>query len=121
MNPMLNALIAQDHLADLRRTADRRNEHLGRATDDDNPTLELRFAVASDTDALHRLAALDEIPELQQPALVAVVGGEAVAALSLVDESVAANPFVPTAHLVALLRLRAEHLAVARRSRRRWH
>jgi hypothetical protein len=80
-----------------------------------NPTagstrVELRLATADDADAVRRLAALDEQRELAGPVLIAVVDGTAVAALSVQDGRSVADPFVLTRELVALLRLRAEHL-----------
>jgi len=66
------------------------------------------------------IAALDEAPELEGPVLLAIVGGETVAALAVDDGRVVADPFVPTAHAVSLLRLRADHLShVSPRRRRR--
>ncbi len=46
------------------------------------------------------------------------MAGEAVAALSLTDGRVVANPFVLTANAVALLRLREQHLR--ERGHRSW-
>ena len=43
--------------------------------------------------------------------MLAVVDGEAVAAMSLSDLRIVANPFVRTQHAVKLLRLRAAHLS----------
>jgi hypothetical protein len=82
--------------------------------------VELRPARADDEAMTRRLAALDEAPELDGPVLLAVVDGEPVAALALDDGRVVANPFVPTAQAVSLLRLRAGHVANASQRRRRW-
>jgi hypothetical protein len=64
------------------------------------------------------LAQLDDQPELQGRVLLASLDGQPVAALSLDDGRVVANPFVATGEAVALLRLRTRQLASARA--RRW-
>jgi hypothetical protein len=71
----------------------------------------LRPAYATDDDeyALHRLAALDSTPATPAPPLlVAEVEGELKAALSLSDGGAIADPFYPSAELVALLRSHAD-------------
>jgi hypothetical protein len=75
-------------------------------------TIILRAASPADEPALRRLAALDEAPALEGRTLVALVNDEAVAALSLSDGRVVANPFRFTQHPVALLRLQADHMAL---------
>jgi hypothetical protein len=62
---------------------------------------------------------LDGAPALEGEALLALIDGEAVAALSLRDGHVVANPFVRTEAAVALLRLRAGHVSGSRPGRRR--
>jgi hypothetical protein len=74
-------------------------------------TLALRVADDHDTLAVRRLAALDDAPPLRGEVLLALVDGEAVAATSLSDGRVVANPFLPTAETVTLLSLRASQLA----------
>lgn len=64
-----------------------------------------------DQRVLNRLAALDSRARLRGPALIAEVDGVARAAIDLSDDSVAADPFVTTAELVELLRVRAGSLA----------
>jgi hypothetical protein len=61
---------------------------------------------ARDVDAadLTVLAALDSAAPLTGEILIAVAGGEVAAAMSIDTGAVIANPFVPTAHLVELLR-----------------
>jgi hypothetical protein len=71
------------------------------------PTVVLRLARPQDAATLARLAALDSAPPLREPALLALVDGRALAALSLTDRRVVANPFAPTADIVDLLRKRA--------------
>ncbi len=75
------------------------------------PTVALRLAGSDEAHMVRRLAALDDAPTLEGPVLLALVDGEPVAALSLVDRRVVANPFLFTRDLVDLLRLRAEHIS----------
>jgi hypothetical protein len=77
-------------------------------------TLEMRLATAHDAPALHRLAALDSAPPLEGEVLIALLDGEAVAALSLEDARVIATPFRLTEDVVALLRLRARRASPPR-------
>ncbi len=79
----------------------------------------LRPAYATDERSLHRLAALDSTPAAPAaPLLVAEIEGELKAALSLSDGTAIADPFYPSAELVALLRAHADQ-AGARGLRRR--
>ena len=79
----------------------------------------MRAARGSDGDALARLAALDSKRAPRGEVLVAEVDGAIRAAIGLDDGLVIANPFQPTAGLVALLELRAGAVAAkGRRSRR---
>jgi hypothetical protein len=70
----------------------------------------LRVARQEDTESLARLAELDSARSPARPVLLAEVGGELGAALSLSDGAVIADPFRPTARLVYLLRARAKQL-----------
>jgi hypothetical protein len=70
----------------------------------------LRCAEARDGPALARLAQLDSASPLAAPVLVADLEGELLAAISLADGAVVANPFQPTAALVELLRARERQL-----------
>jgi hypothetical protein len=76
------------------------------------------MARADDIDLLRRLADLDSASMLGGDILLALIDDQAVAALSLSDGRVVADPFVPTAEAVALLTLRAAQLSAARA--RRW-
>jgi hypothetical protein len=80
----------------------------------DGNSVELRLAHADDADAVRRLAALDDARDLQGRVLVAFLDGTAVAALSLDEDRVVADPFRPTADVVAVLRLHGRHVAGAR-------
>jgi hypothetical protein len=74
-----------------------------------NP-LTIRMAQPSDTVALNRLAALDSSEVPQQPVLVAEVGGQLWAAISLDDLQLVGDPFRPTGELQFLLVERARQL-----------
>jgi hypothetical protein len=67
--------------------------------------LSLRWAVPTDDAILRRLAQLDSTRSLRRPVALAERDGVVVAALSVADGRVAADPFEPTAEAVALLRL----------------
>lgn len=110
MTTTLNGLVAGEHVADLRRTAERRHE-IPSPGQGDAPGVELRLAGGDEADVVRRLAALDDARELEGPVLLALLDGDAVAGLSLTDRRVVANPFVSADQAVALLRLRAEHLS----------
>ena len=69
-------------------------------------SVSIRRAGPHDAPALHRLAALDSAAPLRGEVLMAEADGVVLAALSLSDGSAVADPFSPTAELVALLRLR---------------
>jgi hypothetical protein len=85
-----------------------------------NHTLALRVADDDEADAVRRLAELDSAPTPTGEILLAVVDGEPVAALSLSDGRVVADPFRRTADVVALLEIRAaQMLAAAARSTHR--
>ena len=71
----------------------------------------IRADQPDDQRALTRLAGLDSASVPASPLLVAEVGGEIRAALSLSDGAAIANPFHRTASLVDLLRMRAAQLS----------
>jgi hypothetical protein len=81
------------------------------------PTVALRLAYADEGEAVERLARLDEAPAPAGDVLLALVDGEPVAALSLADGSVVADPFTPAADVVDLLRVRAQRLGAPARAR----
>jgi hypothetical protein len=80
----------------------------------------IRRAQDADMPLLHDLAELDSRKPLEGPVLVALVEGRMWAALGLDDRRVIADPFLPTAAAVELLRLRARQLqaSVERPARR---
>jgi hypothetical protein len=77
----------------------------------DQPTIVIRAATAADGPVLTRLAALDSKRVPFGPTLIAEMDGEPVAAMSLRDGEVVADPFVRTAELVRLLQVHAAAVA----------
>ena len=78
-----------------------------------NPTLAIRTATADDRDAIRRLATLDGARTVPSgDLLLGVVDGEIRAALPVRGGRAVADPFHPTADLVAHLELRAGRLRV---------
>ena len=82
-------------------------------------TVVIRRAVTDDLDALRYLAALDSARALLGDVLVAERDGIVQAAYSVDEQRAIADPFVPTAALVALLETRAAPLREARPKRNR--
>ncbi len=122
----LQALAATEHQADLRRTAARERRirtvtvpPSAAAAAAGAPAIDLRIAAPHERQLVERLVILDEATPLDGPVLLALVDGRAVAALSLLDGRVVADPFVATRDAITLLRLRARHLRIAREGRRR--
>jgi hypothetical protein len=73
-----------------------------------------------DDRVVRKLAELDSSRPPQGPVVVALVDGRPVAAASLVDGDVVADPFVPSADVVELLQARvAASAQTAARPRRR--
>src|SRR5690242_6974812 len=73
----------------------------------------IRPAYPDDASALERLARLDSRRPLDGPVLVAERNGRIVAALAPATGRTVADPFSPTADLVALLKVRAADAARA--------
>ena len=63
----------------------------------------VRPGLESDRSALDRLAALDSAPRLTGEVMLAEVEGECLAAIEMASSRAIADPFRPTADLVALL------------------
>ena len=74
----------------------------------------LRVATPADAATLRRLAELDSAATPAGRTLLAEVDGAPVAAISLQRREIVADPFVPTAEVVELLRTRAAQLTAAR-------
>jgi hypothetical protein len=66
--------------------------------------LTIRRARPEDEQTLHALAIIDSALPLTGDVLVAQLDGAVIAALSLEDDRVVADPFVPTADTVQILR-----------------
>lgn len=82
----------------------------------------IRPAHPDDASALWRLAALDSSSMPAHPLLVAEAGGEIRVAVSVADLRAIADPFVPTAHIVEMVRahiVRSAHEQQPRGRRRR--
>jgi hypothetical protein len=75
----------------------------------------VRRSVAADRSELERLAALDSARPPTGPALVAEADSRMLAVLPLGSGRPIADPFEPTAAVVALLELRAAQMATGRR------
>lgn len=73
----------------------------------------IREALPADTAALEQLAELDSSRPLRRPALVAEVGGELWAAVSVAERRVIADPFRPSGELGHLLAARARQVGLA--------
>jgi hypothetical protein len=76
----------------------------------------IRLATDADADALRRLAQLDSQAPLEGSILIGELHGEPVAALSLADDRTVADPFRPTAHVLATMRVRAQGLRAVYRT-----
>ena len=74
-----------------------------------SPSLTIRQATSGEV-AVEVLAELDSVEPLGGTVLVAESEGRPVAALSVDDGRSAADPFLPTADAVAVLRMRATQL-----------
>ena len=79
----------------------------------DGHGISIRLAGQADGEAVHRLAELDSTHAADGETLVAEVDGRIAAALPLERGRVIADPFVPSAELASLLRLRARQLGRA--------
>ena len=114
ISPQLTVAVAQARIDDLRRAADARRAAHGQAQPTRSvvteKTVTLRFGTAGDEKSLARLAPLDSAQPPEQPALLAEVDGQPLAALALSDGTVITDPFHRTADLVDLLRARARQL-----------
>jgi hypothetical protein len=77
----------------------------------------VRRSVVADRSELERLAALDSARPPTGPALVAETDSRMLAALPLGSGRPIADPFEPTATVVALLQLRAEQIKAGQKAR----
>jgi hypothetical protein len=116
LDPHTRIEFAQARAEELQRAAARaRGSSLAHRTSPNTPppaelSIVIRADRPDDLAALARLAGLDSAPVPASPLLVAEVGGELRAALSLLDGAAIADPFHRTASVLGLLRMRAEQL-----------
>ena len=75
-----------------------------------NTALTIRRATAADAFALRRLAAIDSASPPTGDVLLAEMGNELWAAISIESGAAIADPFRPSRDLVDLLRFRAERM-----------
>ena len=75
--------------------------------------LSIRPAEPTEDSVLRDLSELDATPQLQRPALLAIVDDQPVAAVSLQDGRVAADPFTRTEDVVVILRAHVDSLRKA--------
>jgi hypothetical protein len=106
MNTLSKALV-EARVADLHRDA-QKSRHRAAARNAGTATVRpravtLRLGTPGDLPALKRLAELDSSELPASPTMLAEVGGELRATLSLSDGTVIADPFQRTAPLVQLL------------------
>src|SRR5689334_9683623 len=83
-----------------------------------SPSLTIRPARPVDDWAIARLAALDSASPLTGDVLVAESDGIPVAAVAVATGDAIADPFVPSAETVAVLRMRARQLGAPTASRK---
>jgi len=119
MNPLLNLAMSSARHKELLETAARERRGMPRPRrrrQQSAPAirwqgLTLRIATSADGSALARLADLEQTAQPAEPVLLGVVMQRPVAALSLSDGRVVADPFTPTAELIELMRLRARQIS----------
>jgi len=75
--------------------------------------LSIRPAEPTEDGILRDLSELDATPQLTRPALLAIVDDHPVAAVSLSDGRIAADPFTRTEDVVVLLRAHVQSLTKA--------
>jgi hypothetical protein len=84
-----------------------------------SPAVTIRWATSDDARSVETLAALDESSVPAAPLLLAFVGDELWVAGSVSTGAVVADPFRPSAAVVALVRQRGLQLTVRERRRPR--
>jgi len=120
VNPFLSKELAGEHVRDLREEAARTvgGRRKQESDSSDSSCLTVRRFAHSDIGAIRLLAELDGKPTPIGAVLVAEVAEELVAAVPLDGGEALADPFKPTADIVALLRLRARQLRESSGARR---
>jgi hypothetical protein len=125
LNHHLTKLVAEAHLGDLRRDADR--SRLARAAkkvpqrsvENLEVPITIRPARPADASALAALVQLDSAHVPSVPVLIAEANGKLRAAVSLDDGTAIADPFTHTVWMVQLLHTRADQLRGRRPVHRR--
>jgi hypothetical protein len=79
-------------------------------------TIVLQQATAEQDAALREISQLDSARTVDRPALMAIVDGRLLAAASLRDGRIVADPFVETEAAVKLLRMRTAEIEGRRRT-----
>ena len=119
MNPHLNYSTIKQRIADLSRGGKRAKvATYGQNNGDSHRSVTIRPSTHADFASIRMIAELDSQQPPNPPFLVAEADGEIVAALAIEPGIIVANPFRHTAHVVALLRLRAQQSAVTVRPER---
>jgi hypothetical protein len=118
MHPTLSRLLARSRERELIKQGARARLA---AAKPERPTgrIAVRLATADDQPTLDRLTALDSRELLAAPALIGELDNSAIAAISLSNGDVIADPFVPTTEIAQMLRLRARQLGGQPRPRLR--
>ncbi len=118
---IVNAEIARQREAELRRRVERRAAARpaprAKATAKAHEAVTIRLAAADDGRELDFLAQRHGAVVPAGPRLIAELGGRPVAAMSLLDRAVVADPGELTSEVVELMRLRAAQLLGDTRSR----
>jgi hypothetical protein len=122
LTPYLTQLMADARIADLRASAARHRPAIyddpwseANGHDHDREAITLRCAGPDDEETLAGVAGLDSTVPPAPPVLIAEVGGDMYAALSLYDATLIADPFRRTMAAQQLLRARAAQLQGDRR------
>jgi hypothetical protein len=114
MHPELDSMLAQSRYTEAIAASQRWYPWLRRgrrtASAPRWEALTVRLATSADRAALERLAGLEETTTPAEPVLLGVVMQRPVAALSLADGKVVADPFTHTLELLELMKLRAAQL-----------
>jgi hypothetical protein len=108
----LTRYLVDAHIEGLRRDFRHAQSVPVGAGDGDAPVqvpITIRRARPSDAEALKRVAELDSSRAPTAPVVLAAVGGEVRAALSLADGAIVADPFHETVAIVELLKAWAWH------------
>jgi hypothetical protein len=108
MNSQLTNLFARTRQQELRAAGAQTASHQPRWA-----PIAVRLATAADRPALERLAELDSASRPSGSTLIGSISDRPVAALSLGDGQVFADPFARTCEVVELLRLRARQMRLS--------